>query len=430
MTSRTSRTTKVATKTNRALCCALIGGALGIGLPACGGHFDPSAPDDETGAPATVALHGRMFMRRDLWSETEFRQVLQDARPDRPFSPDALAAQLRAFTLHQGVFYIEQEPNLALAKRILEGAPTHEAQAERAAAEGGGATADAIPIATVIGTDNRAIVDAHTSPYSAVAFNNSRGSGFRISPHALLTAAHVVYDTDTNQFICANESKSSSCGTNPGYPKWIFGLNGTSGTSPWLGSNCYDVTIPAAYAAFSATDDGSSSAIWTVGRWDYAAFGLGSQSCTNTGNTSATFAVSQDVPITAYSSAGYAEWAKCLNDELGGSQATCTGGSWQLNGAPGQAPYNSAHLWVEHNVPNVVPGTPLPAFTVQTKGDITHGDSGGPLYFINSSTGKATVIGTCTRNMNSGFGGQDLNIYSRWTAVTDLFFTDNTPYPG
>jgi V8-like Glu-specific endopeptidase len=424
-----NRTTTGGGKWNPAICCALIGGALGIGLSACGGHFDPSEPGDETGAPATVELHGRMFLRRDMWSDAEFRQVLEDARPDRPFSPEAYAAQLRAFTLHHGVFYIEQEPNLALAQRIIEGQPTHETQTEPPSDETGTANTGGIPIATVIGSDNRAIVDAHTSPYSAVAFNNSRGSGFRISPHALLTAAHVVYDTGTNQFFCANESESSNCGSNPGYPKWIFGLNGTSGSSPWLGIDCYDVTVPAAYAAFSATDNGSASAVYSVARYDFAAFGLGSQTCTNTGNTSAYFAVSQTLPSTAYISAGYAEWAKCLNDEFGASQATCTGGTWQLNGQPGQAPYNSAHLWVELNVPNVAAGAQLPAYTVQDKGDVTHGDSGGPLYYINSS-GKATVVGTCARNLNSGFGGQDLNIYSRWTSETDQFFFDNTPYPG
>jgi hypothetical protein len=285
---------------------------------------------------------------------------------------------------------------------------------------------------TVVGSDDRVHTAANTTfPQSAVAFNNSRGSGIRISRHAIYTAAHVVYDTagantapitPPNGFFCANGSTSASAPCAP-YPSWILGLEGTSGYSGWITPSCYNMTVNAAYVSLTGTED-----LWTTARWDYASVGM-NDSC-NLGGTS-WFGTNVNLALTQgpWSSLGYAEWAPCANNQTGLNASTCTGGSWQLIPGPSNPPFNGAHLWLQSVGFPVVPGNMQPTNTFDTQGDITDGNSGGPVY-----NASGFVLGTCSRQSTSGvtppIQSQEFNVYHKWTQETYNVFTSTTPFPN
>jgi V8-like Glu-specific endopeptidase len=385
----------------------------------------PGTGQSSVTAPATIEINGRGYIRRDLWSDADLQRMNDEGRWDRPSTdPAVYAAQLRAHMMYQGGYYIEAEPNIEAAKRILSRAEAPTTPPNRG-----------IEGRTVVGSDNRVHTAANTSfPQSAVAFNNSRGSGLRVSRHAIYTAAHVVYDTygsDTapvtpaNGFFCANGSTSASAPCAP-YPSWILGLEGTSGYSGWITPSCYYMTVNGAYV--SLTSSGGTD-LWTSARWDYASVAL-NDSC-YLGGTS-WFGTNVNLALTQgpWSSLGYAEWAPCANNQTGASQADCTGGSWQLSPGPtSSGPFNSARLWLQSGGISVVPGNVEPSNTFTTQGDVTHGNSGGPLY-----NGPGFALGTCSRQSTSKTNppnqAQEFNVYHKWTWETYNVFTSTTPFPN
>jgi len=392
------------------------------------GDSDPAPESGQSSvtAPATIELNGRGYIRRDLWSEADLQRMSDEGRWDRPSTdPAVYAAQLRAHMLYKGTYYIEAEPNLELAKRILAGGETP-VTPPSTDVEG----------RTVVGSDDRVHTAANTTfPQSAVAFNSSRGSGIRVSRHAMYTAAHVVYDTygsnsvpvtPPNGFYCANGSTSAASGTCSPYPSWILGLEGTSGYSGWITPACYYMTVTGAYVSFTGA---ASEDLWTSARWDYASVAM-NDSC-NLGGTS-WFGTNVNLTINSgpWSTLGYAEWAPCMNNQTGASQASCTGGTWQLSPGPtSSGPFNSARLWRQSGGFQVTPGNLFPNDTFNTQGDVTHGNSGGPMY-----NGSGFAYGTCARQSASNTTpptlSQEFNVYHRWTMETYNYFASTSPFPN
>jgi len=402
------------------------GGAVGDGE-----HESPAPSLTAVDTPDTLLVSGRSFLRRDLWSAEELARIEYEGRAEQPStSPEVYAAQLRGQTLHNGAWYVEVTPNLELAKRILSGAPVPDTPSQ-----------PPLEGRTVVGTDTRYHVGPNTSfPQSAIAFNNSRGSGVRISQHALYTAAHVVYDTygdsttvpvtKPDGWFCANGTTTANNSCTP-WPSWIFGLEGTSGVSSWLPIGCWEATIPTAYVNLT---DPSSPDIWNQTRFDYAAISL-SDSCT-LGNTG-WFGTSTSLYAAPYYGEGYVEYAPCQNNQGGTSLADCTGGAWQLTGAPNTAPYIGARLWAQNSITGVVAGPELGAYTIKTTGDITDGNSGGPLYVYplgQEPFFPVYVLGVCSRGQASGSippnQANEYNVYTRWSTETYNWFVTYASFPN
>lgn len=350
--------------------------------------------------------------------------MLFDARPDQAStSVDILAYQLRAHLLHRGVYYVELHPNLALANSILNGPVPPNTIGQPPSPNVGEVTA------TVVGSDDRMQQPATTYPFTTIAFSNSRGSAFKISPHAAYTAAHVVYDTfgnfgiPPNGFFCADGNTTTS---EPGctLSSWRFGVEGTTGVSAWLPAPlCYDLTVPSAYVAETA--EGTN--IWQDSRWDYAAIGLVTSASCNLGNTG-TLGTTTFFPspgAVSFSGAGYAEYVPCPDNSDGKGTADCMGGMFQLT--PMAAPFTGAHLWKQNGIPSVTVGEQLPANTAQTLGDVTNGNSGGPLYYYSADDGVYYAVGVASHTLRKP--PRELNVYERWTPELYQFFSDNTPFP-
>lgn len=210
----------------------------------CAGASDSSEPESNiatdrvapslTEAPSVIEMSGRAFQRREDWSDEEFERILYEGRAQQDSTdPNILAAQLRAHTVTQGHYYIELEPNLELAQKILndplpgptqEGAPREER--------------------TVIGSDTRTHWSLpNQAPAIFMGFNNSGGSGGKVASHAMYTAAHVVYETflSPDGWYCANGTHAGSCSP---WPAWRFGVEGTSGFTNWTTNGCYSETSP------------------------------------------------------------------------------------------------------------------------------------------------------------------------------------------
>jgi len=395
--------------------------ALAMPAVGCGGsdHADGRAvPGSEYAARAdqAVEINGRRYLRRELWTNEELERILREGRADGDSSdPAVLAAQLRSHRSDSdGNYYIELEPNLELAKAILRGDGLRETPA--------GVPREA---RTIIGSDNRTLVGSPMSyPYTTIAFNESRGSGVRIGRSTLYTAAHVVYDTQsTNAWYCADGSTTANCNR----PRWRFGVNGTSAFAGWTGYNCDVINIPTAFVNLTGTSDETA---WS--HWDFAIVDLAGCSAGNTGWLGTWILNDQGLlDATAYS-VGYPARATCptgangdtgynSNGNVAGTDCPGTG-SWpgstyQLNNT--SAPYAGAKVW-SASTTDVYAGS---AYTIRSSVDITHGNSGGPLYYFFAANDRR-VIGV------SSLAPKTYNVWNRWTAeVYNWFDTYASKFP-
>jgi V8-like Glu-specific endopeptidase len=375
---------------------------------ACGGTSASSSEGQAAlAAPPTIAINGREYLRRDLWSDADLATILYEGRADQANdSPEVLAAQLRGQTMNHGVYYIEAEPNLALAQKILagdfpQGSPGQEPR------EGRG----------VFGTDNRTRVTSGF-PFTTMAFNESRGSGNRIGRSTIYTAAHVVYNrTDpsvANGWYCFDGSTNVT--GNCALPRWRFGVNDTNGATPWTAYACYSESVPTAWLSVTSTTNSYDST-----RWDYAAVDISSCNIVNSGWIGTWILNDQTIATTTVQNFGYAERVPCPSGSSG-SAADCPNGVFQLTG--NHEPYTGARLWTFANG-TVTAGVRDTANTIQsTNIDATHGDSGSAIIFgLNSATDYRAIGVTCVATSS-------VNIYSRFTGETYNFLTSVSHFPA
>jgi V8-like Glu-specific endopeptidase len=354
-------------------------------------------------------------LRHDQWSAEDLERIRQEGAPQLDSSdPVVLAAQLRAHTWRDGHYYIELEPNLELAQRILKD-PAPEATPEQAPELEG---------RRVFGSDTRTLWGGSFSstPASAVGFNNTSGSGVKIAQHAIYTAAHVVFESfgTSEGWYCSDGSHSFSCSA---LASWRFGVNGTSGFTSWLANGCFGITIPNAYVALSG-----SPSIWDRARWDYAAIDTTGCSDGNTGWLGTSPVNDQTLLSMTGHSIGYPARATCPANSTGlanypgdcpGTGAS-PGSTWQRTGNPGTEPYTGAKLWYS-TASDLAPGDSQGAFTIKSTIDVTHGNSGGPMYQLVGSS--RYVVGNATGHNSSW------SVFSRWTGEVHNFMNAYSPFP-
>lgn len=355
---------------------------LGLGGAGCGSTTRDESAGAESAVEqgAVIEFRGRAFMRRDAWLAEDLERIAYEGRAEQPSSsPAVLAAQLRVHMARGDAYYIELEPNVELAERILRGevGPNTEASGPR---EG----------RTIIGTDERSLYGGPTSyPATTFAFNESRGSGVRIGQSTLYTAAHVVYQTEgANQWFCHDGTTTPGCSR----PRWRFGVDGTTAFAGWTGYNCEVINIPTAFVNLVGA---TSANQWDWARFDFAVVDLSSCAAGNTGWLGTWITADQTLlDMTAYH-AGYPARATCPTGSQGDTGSTSNGtnvlgtdcpgtGSWpgstyRLNNTT--APYAGAKAYFSSTT-DVSAGTLNPSYTIKTTVDLTHGNSGGPLYYL------------------------------------------------
>jgi hypothetical protein len=93
------------------------------------------------------------------------------------------------------------------------------------------------------------------------------------------------------------------------------------------------------------------------------------------------------------------------------------GSTYQLNNTA--APYAGAKVWSAYTT-DVYAGS---AYTIRSSVDITHGNSGGPLYYFFANNDRR-VIGV------SSLAPQTYNVWNRWTGeVYNWFDTYASQFP-
>lgn len=169
---------------------------------------------------------------------------------------DSLADSLRGVSMMGGYEYRQAEPELELARMIMENQLTEQQQAGSAPAEDEEPEPDEaeeeadqleatdeenldptqIKAQQVIGTDTRAVRRNNTSyPWRTMVHSDAGCTGTMISPTTIVTAAHCVYNTTNNTWI--------KVGGN--WPKYGRGADaGDSSTYPYDRFTCYTVTVP------------------------------------------------------------------------------------------------------------------------------------------------------------------------------------------
>lgn len=250
--------------TNLLIACSLVS----VGIAGCwDGQDDPVFLDDQKRELASVELDSdsnrfkgeapHAFIddrgqRHVLVGKAQTSDVPVDAlgRPQLPRHDnpppakrpaptlEELANNLRGVTLMGGYEYRQEEPAYELARMALDrrahaplatkGSPLVEAYA-LAAEELDGDKA-------VIGNDGRGVIRSNTAfPWNALVHSEAGCSGTMISATTIITAAHCVYDTQTNSWKMVNGQ----------FPKYGRGADaGDATTYPYGQFNCYTVTVP------------------------------------------------------------------------------------------------------------------------------------------------------------------------------------------
>ncbi|MCH9688424.1 MAG: trypsin-like peptidase domain-containing protein [Deltaproteobacteria bacterium] len=180
--------------------------------------------------------------------------------PTRPLTREQLANDLRGVRLVDGHEYRVEQPDYAMADRILAGMqgrldtlPSNaEAIDELTAQEPRG----------VNGSDNRIYKSNNFSyPYRPLVFSEVGCSGTMIGPHTMVTAAHCVYNTGNNSWLKVWDTAQGQ----ERWPRFATGVDGRDANPVPNGwRQCYDVTVPGGWVSKSSNNLASAS------QYDYA----------------------------------------------------------------------------------------------------------------------------------------------------------------
>lgn len=399
-------------------------------LVACGAEAPAAPPADEVardGSPPAewVDPNGRLFRRVDRWTPEELETIAREGDGRLP-SDDVytLAAQLRAHVLRGGAHYIQVELDFELADRILFGpTPAPTPSAPSLEYRGG-----------VYGADNRTQVGNPTAdPNNFRGFSELGCTANLVSRHVAATAAHCLFKIADELFgISGWRCGNGSVGTTLCPPlEWRFGVAGDTGASPWMnGNGCAAIWVTTAYAGLVEPVDGGVHTRWDYGLIDFSG-------CPSYGMGYFGTIIYSDAQILAKSAriGGYPQFATCPTgangtyDDCGADvygppydhgpkyrYGTGAGGSFA---ADTLLPFPGAQIWIgTSSSMSLTPG--WTAHIIQTKGDATHGMSGGALV----ESGNTYLIGIL-----HGMGDANGNLYRRWTSELHQFFDANSVYP-
>ncbi|HWA71979.1 MAG TPA: hypothetical protein VG937_06595 [Polyangiaceae bacterium] len=397
------------------------------GIPGCGnvsgGDSEPTAADSETVAAAEVInSSGRAFVRADLFDSAERARILEEAADDtQPLTAEKLAAQLRGQMLANDTWYIEKEPPLELARKILAG-DAIQSTPESTPQEG----------RRIIGADNRThtTVAYNLAPSTYLGFSQIGCTANLIGTRSAVTAAHCVFETRdplTEGFYCDNGTVGSTastvgpnatvCGSNRVYARWRFGVEDTYGYTGWMGaSGCAKITIPSSY--ISAVHN--SSSIYDLSRWDYAAVDLSACSFSTLGHYGTSILTDQQILDATVRDDGYPARATCPNNTVGNATDCPASGAFRYSGS--SAPFTGAEIWTASSS-NVQKGSTNPTHTIEGDVDTSPGDSGSALYTGGSGVNRQ-LIGTLTGHTST------TNVWHRWNTETSNFIDANSLFPS
>lgn len=416
--------TRVSRREVRAVKKGLLMLALHAQLAACASVDDtdeiaglslPLANRDQVG-PDEVTLHGRRFLRNDLVSEAQWLEM-QDPENLRPVEEPAdellvvdrtdedvrrLAIQLMAHVQNEYGYYVQAEPDLETARKILDWDEND--TADRASVEP--ATTPRVG-RSIINTDDRSPTTCPgCTPHSWLGFSQIGGSGALIGWTTLYTAAHNIYDNqpvavdgDGKGFFCSDQSTDTTTAppnTNPcdgpgepGDPRWSF-FNG-------LVTCAFTASVSNAWTTLTSTD------WWTIARHDYAVVefncnpGLGHMGSTiQSGGILDTF---------QGKAGGYPARFPCPAGSRG-SAADCPAGTFLFGGGASPPWTATTAYWSATSFYFV--GDSESAHTWRFDGDTTMGMSGGPVMNANN---KLTGV-------NSNSQSSPLPVKNRFNRLT------------
>lgn len=413
------------------LCSAISGCAGGAG----GDVAATGAEDHATSLPETVTnSSGALFLRKDLWTEEDLASL--DTPPEDASDVERLAWGLRGHMLNgNGGYYIELEPPLALAERIL--------YDETPAATVGGYAPPVTTQKAIISGDGRSLVSSSTGGWqAALAMMGNACSGTRLGTDTMVTAAHCIYNTvqatGPDGWICRDgtfDNSGSPC-WGIGFPLIRFGVNDNNGHSNWFG--CFSsVTINSNFASLSSLSPEQTA--YQFAGYDHAVFDLTvcPESTWPSGTESFGTSILGNTSLANLNPAyapGYPARVFCGSGDLGqigfqsgssvaGSDCPGTGNwpgsTWQYNSNAIQ--YSGGELW-RGSTGDVSAGDYNSANTIRSLADITDGQSGGPLYYFDGST--RYLIGILSNHDSSE------NRYSRWNSSLHNWVDANSPFPS
>jgi hypothetical protein len=339
-----------------------------------------------------------------------------------PVTAEKLAAQLRGHMLNGGVYYIEEEPNLEMARRILSGEvpePTPEGQP----LEG----------RRVVGSDGR----VHTSlannadPNSWIGFSEIGCTANMIGYKTATTAAHCVYETQdpvfTEGWYCDNGNVvgTAACANHP-YPRWRFGVEDGNGFSAWISFPCVTITVQTAYISSinntNFTTGGQSA--YDMVRWDYAVLDL--SQCPTAGMGHYGTAIFNDTQIADATGQafGYPQRATCPDNAAGTIDCPGTGaspGSTYRYNSDTSKPYSGAEIWGMSST-DIVKGAFDPNQVIESSLDTTPGQSGSAMYVF---APDRRIIG---HSLTGSIG--NVNVWHRFDTETYNWVDANSPFPS
>ena len=383
-----------------------MGATVALLLVGCSNAESETGTDAEPAvkAPASVVFNdaGQRFDLIGSVKSVAVREFLAGIRIPKTgeAAPEVvLAERMRGHMFRDGYHYFQSEPDIELAKEILNG-PSPEATNSSASLEG----------RDIVGADNRAnISNTALSPYRSVVFSESGCSGALIGRQTILTAGHCVYDSDPDEWICEDGSSADSCNL----PNYRPGVNDNTGVTNWISG--YTVTIP---NCFMNRDDSLTGA--PRAQCDYAVVDTRSASVTSPGSTASWLGTN---PLSNAGIAsrmtyryGYPGRAPCP-DNANGDSADCPG-AWQYDGSP--APFTGAEQWGMSAVAGSTTASGNDALV--TTIDWVGGDSGSPIWINDGDNPQ--VIGNVSNSPTTG------NFAARWTSTTHNFVASNSAFPG
>jgi hypothetical protein len=419
---------------------ALFTGIGAIASVACGGtagtdgREQEPGPDPTTIAPETLSVKGRTYIRRDLWTQEEYERIVYEGRARQAStSARTLAAQLRGHSVYRGSYYIESEPNIALAEQIL---------ARKEAV--GTSPQEPREARWVVGSDGRAHVTTTTTdyPFRAMAFLEMGCTGTKIGARTMYTAAHCIYSTQnptfTDGWICNDNVPRANCvsGSTLLWPRFRFGVEDANGFSGWTTQACHLQTVANAFISLTDPNNGSEENWYDFARWDFAVIDLTSCPAASTGWLGTWIADDTTLTNATGNVYGYPQRATCPANSDGAIGSTTNGtnvtntscpgtGSWpgstyRYNGDT-SSPFSGAELWGMSST-DVNPGSQQAAFTIRTTLDLTKGDSGSALYYFQAADDRR-ILGVFSNADTSE------NRFSRFTGETYDFFVAHSDFP-
>ena len=288
----------------------------------------------------------------------------------------------------------------------------------------------------VFGNDTRTHkTPATTYPRRTWAFTENACTGTKIGARTMATAAHCVFDTfDNNDWRCdtGHSDWGGSC-SGRSRPRWRFGVEGTTGYTPWTSANC---AVPTIATAFVNLDEPVTwEQWWELARWDYCVVDLSGCTQYNTGWLGTLPTTDQQLLDASANNVGYPARALCPADSKGEIGRTTNGKNIIETSCPGtgdwpgstwrysndQPPYTGAQLWGMVSG-NVAHGSYYASRTIGSQNDMTDGMSGASLYITLPGSDRR-VIGI------TSVASSPVNMYNRWTTEVYNFFATYSDYP-